>query len=51
MLLTFVEQVAASYGKFETGCGITVINVGQRAKPATGSSEIQKEHKQTELQS
>jgi DNA-binding NarL/FixJ family response regulator len=36
MLLTFVEQVC---GKPETGCGITIINAGQRAKPATGSSE------------
>jgi hypothetical protein len=40
MLLTFVEQIATSYGKFETGSGIAVVNVGQRAKPATGSSEI-----------
>jgi len=40
MLLTFVEQIATSYDKFETGCGITVVNVGQQAKPATGSSEI-----------
>ncbi len=52
MLLTFVEQVANSCGKPGTaGCGITIVNVGQRAKLATGSSEIQKEHKQTGLQS
>jgi DNA-binding CsgD family transcriptional regulator len=51
MLLAFVEQVATFYGKPGTGCGITIVNVGQGAKPATGSSEIQKEHKQTGLQS
>ena len=51
MLLTFVEQIANSCGEPGIGCGITIVNVGQGAKPATGSSEIQKEHKQTGLQS
>jgi DNA-binding CsgD family transcriptional regulator len=51
MLLTFVEQVANSCGEPGIGCGITIVNKRQQVKPDTGSSEIQKEHKQTDLQS
>jgi hypothetical protein len=51
MLLTFVEQVAAFYDKQGACCGVTVVDVGKRGKTTAGPLEIQKEHKQTGLQS
>jgi len=53
MLLTFVEQVSASNGKYQNVHGSAVVNGEQQAKPVPviGSSDTHKEHEQTGLQS
>jgi len=51
MLLTFVEQVIAFYGKSHACCGITAVDSGQHVNQDIGSFRVQEEHKQTEPRS
>jgi len=51
MLLTFVEQVSVSNGKYQNGHGSAVVDAQQQVKPDIGSSDTHKEHKQTGIQS